>query len=94
VSFGRVRVDLQARTVLVDGEPLHLTPTEFHLLAFLVKREGQPLPVDRIIDMVLQHEEATPTALQVHVSRLRKKLGEDGERIRTVWGIGYRFDGR
>jgi two-component system response regulator MtrA len=92
VVFGTVRVDLEARQVRVAGSPASLTPTEYELLRYFVQREGQALRRERLIDMVLLDDEASETTLRAHISRLRSKLGEDGNRIRTVWGIGYRFD--
>ncbi len=92
LMFGQVHVDLEARTVQVGGVDAALTPTEYELLRYFLKREGEALRRDRLIEMVLLDEDASETTLRAHVSRLRQKLGEDGQRIRTVWGIGYRFD--
>ncbi|MCA9491780.1 MAG: response regulator transcription factor [Myxococcales bacterium] len=91
-AFGQVRIDLGSRNVQVDGVDVRLTPTEFNLLTYLLRRPGQALRSERIIDMVLLTEDASLPALQAQMSRLRRKLGEDGRRIQTVWGIGYRFD--
>ncbi len=90
---GVLSVDLEGRTVSVAGKVPHLTPTEFDLLAYLLHREGRAVRRQQLIDDVLVGEESTETALQTHISRLRRKLGEAGPRISTVWGIGYRFDG-
>jgi DNA-binding response OmpR family regulator len=92
VSFGAVCIDLDARTVTISGETEHLSPTEYALLVYLVERDGRAVRGEQLAEAVLTGEDTTRTALQTHVSRLRRKLGEDGQRIRTVWGIGYRFD--
>ena len=91
-TVGRVRLDLIARQAHVDGETKTLTPTEFSILEFFVKRPNQALRRERIIDSVFRNPDSATEALQTHISRLRKKLGPDGNRIQTVWGIGYRFD--
>ena len=69
-----------------------LTPTEFALLEFFVRRARQALRRERIIDAVFRNPGSATEALQTHISRLRRKLGPDGACIETVWGIGYRFD--
>jgi DNA-binding response OmpR family regulator len=89
---GAVLVDLDARSVSVGGASAHLSPTEFALLAYLLERDGRAVRSEQLIEAVLTGEESTRQALQTHMSRLRKKLHEDGERILTVWGIGYRVD--
>lgn len=91
-EFGAVIVDLSARTVDVGGEPAHLTPTEFKLLEYLLRRQGKAVKREQLIAALVGGEAATEQALQTHISRLRRKLGEDGGRIRTVWGVGYRLD--
>ena len=90
-SFGAVRVDMFSRQVFVDEQPISLTPTEFSLLQFFMDRPRQALRRERIIDSVFRNPDSATEALQTHISRLRKKLGVDGARIETVWGIGYRF---
>lgn len=90
--FGEVEVDFSARTVDVAGRPAHLTPTEFRLLEFLIRQRGRALQRERLLAALTGGEAATAQALQTHISRLREKLGPDGKRIRTVWGIGYRLD--
>ncbi len=89
-SFGEVVLDLGARVVTVAGEVAHLTPTEFRLLEVLVENAGLTVRRDDLI-VILGGQDATEQALQTHVSRLRRKLGSDGERIKTAWGVGYRL---
>ncbi|MCB9596839.1 MAG: response regulator transcription factor [Sandaracinaceae bacterium] len=93
VAVGALRIDLSARAVSVAGEAIELTKVEFDLLAELVRRPGQALTRDALVDRVLDPERmGTARTLDVHMSRLRKKLGVESKRIATVWGIGYRFD--
>lgn len=89
-TLGDVVIDLGARLVTVAGEPAHLTPTEFRLLEILVEHSGLTVLRDDLV-LALGGEDATEQALQTHVSRLRRKLGADGDRIKTAWGVGYRL---
>lgn len=92
VAFGDLRVDFGARLVEVGASPVELTRVEFDLLAALARRPGQALTRQALVDKVLDPERmGTERTLDVHVSRLRKKLGGEGRRIATVWGIGYRL---
>lgn len=91
-NFGTVEVDLGARTVTVSGEEAGLTPTEFKLLEVLLRRHGKAVKREQLIAALNGGDQATEQALQTHISRLRRKLGGDGEKIRTVWGVGYRLD--
>lgn len=91
-EFGTLRIDVPGRQVSVAGCPCLLTPTEFNLLHHLVRRPGQALRREQLVDAVLPNEGSATEALQVHVSRLRRKLGPEGWRLKTVWGIGYRLD--
>jgi DNA-binding response OmpR family regulator len=93
VRSGPLAVDLAARRVEVDGAPVGLTPAELGILMVLAERAGAAISRTELVDAVL--DAANPSAertLDVHVSRLRKKLGAAGERVATVWGIGYRLE--
>lgn len=93
LSVGALRLDLAGRVVEVDGKPVELTKVEFDLLATLARRPGQALTRDALVEKCLDPDRmGTPRTLDVHISRLRKKLGSESARIATVWGIGYRFD--
>ena len=76
-----------------DGADVGLTANEFNVLAFLISRRGSALTRDQIADAALPHDgDRQARTVDSHVSHLRRKLGDAGQRIRTVWGIGYRFD--
>lgn len=93
LSFGPLDLDVDGRRVEVDGEDVALTKVEFDLLAALAKRPGTAVPRDWLAEHVLDPErDGTERTLDVHVSRLRKKLGTAGRQLVTVWGIGYRLD--
>ncbi len=92
-AVGALSIDLSGRRVEVAGQPVELTRVEFDLLAVLARRPGQAITRQALADEVLDPErQGTERTLDVHVSRLRKKLGDEGKRIATVWGIGYRIE--
>jgi len=93
VTVGGLEIDLAGRRVAVDGAPVELTRVEFDLLAALVRRPGQAMSRAALVDRALDPERmGSERTLDVHVSRLRKKLGPEGKRVGTVWGIGYRLE--
>jgi DNA-binding winged helix-turn-helix (wHTH) protein len=88
-------LDLGRKKLRIDGETAALTYREFELLQFLVLREGRTVARTEIIDALwsdADHEVPNERTIDVHVRRLRAKLGEYGEVVRTVRGGGYRFD--
>ena len=88
-------LDLGRKKLRIDGETAPLTYREFELLQFLVLREGRTVSRVEIIDALWsdgEHEVPNERTIDVHVRRLRAKLGEYGEVVRTVRGGGYRFD--
>src|SRR5437016_679707 len=92
LQAGPLRVDLAQHVVTVDGRPTELTPREFELLALLVGNPGRAFARDYLIEKVWGYEAGgSDRTVDTHVLRLRKKLGPVGDRIETVWGIGYRF---
>ncbi|MEA2256216.1 MAG: two-component system, OmpR family, response regulator RegX3, partial [Solirubrobacteraceae bacterium] len=95
VRIGAVEVDAAARTATLDGEPLELTRKEFDLLALLMGQAGSVVTRERLIDEVWDVNWFGSTkTLDVHVSGLRKKLGDDPSDPRylhTVRGVGFRF---
>jgi two-component system response regulator MtrA len=92
-EIGELRVDLAAAEVRVAGHIVELTRVELHLLAALIRRRGNAVTRDWLVANVLDPErDGTVRTLDVHVSRLRKKLG-GAVPIETVWGIGYRLRG-
>lgn len=93
VQIGALRLDKQRREVLVDGAAVALTKVEFELLALLAERPGAAVTRRALVDGALDPDrDGTERTLDVHISRLRKKLG-GAEMIETVWGIGYRLTG-
>jgi DNA-binding response OmpR family regulator len=84
--------DFDAVSILVDGEPVRLTRREFELLRFLVDNRNRVISRDRLLERVWGYERLVETrSVDVHVGRLRAKLGTAGRQIETVVGLGYRF---
>lgn len=80
------------REVKVNGELIDLTRVEFDILALLISRLDKSVSRAQIVERVLDEDsEGGFRTLDVHVSRIRKKLGDAGVHLETVWGIGYRF---
>jgi two-component system response regulator MtrA len=91
---GDVVIDVAGRVVQVGDERVELTRVEFDLLVALARRPGFAVSRAWLADHVLDPErEGGERTLDVHVSRLRKKLGLAGSRVATVWGVGYRLEG-
>ena len=87
-----LRADFDAVAISVDGEPVRLTRREFELLQFLVENRNRVLSRDRLLERVWGYDRSIETrSVDVHVGRLRAKLGATGRQIETVVGLGYRF---
>ena len=88
----RLVADFEAVAVAVDGQPVKLTRREFELLRFLVENRNRVLSRDRLLERVWGYDRFVETrSVDVHVGRLRAKLGAAGSQIETVVGLGYRF---
>jgi DNA-binding response OmpR family regulator len=84
--------DFDAVSVAVDGAQIRLTRREFELLKYLVENRNRVLSRDRLLERVWGYERIVETrSVDVHVGRLRGKLGPAGQQIETVVGLGYRF---
>lgn len=90
----RLRIVPHSRTVLRHGKPIPLTRLEFDLLLYLTQRPRRVLPRRTLMAEVWGIDEPLNSrTVDVHIRRLRDKLGADRPRITTVRGVGYRFDG-
>jgi len=91
LDFGSMVIDPAQRIVTVNGEQVHLTPTEFDLLATLARRPKSVLTREKLLEEVWDWVDASGTrTVDSHVKALRHKLGADT--IRTVHGVGYAFE--
>ena len=93
---GPIQIDVGANQAVLDGEELKLTPTEFRLLRALVERRGNTQSRQQLLEKAWDVEAAVSDRLQtrtvdMHIRRLRTKLGDVGEWVQTVRGFGYRL---
>ena len=92
MQVGGIELDPEVREVQMQGQRLPLTPVEFAILEVLMRRPDAALSRASLCDAAMDPErQGTQRTLDVHMSRLRKKLGAEGWRVQTVWGIGYRI---
>ena len=95
--FGEIEVDLGGRTVKLRGAPLNLTTREFELLHLLIRSRGKVLPRDTILKKVWGYDYyGTSRTIDNFINRLRQKIEDDFDKprfIRTVRGVGYKFEG-
>ena len=93
VKIGSITIDIDRHIVLIDGKEVILTTTEFNLLLNLTERQGRVQSRDRLLKDVwgISHIGDTRT-VDTHITRLRTKLGESGEMIKTVRGFGYKME--
>ncbi len=89
----RLRIDPLARRVEANGELLELTVKEYDLLLLLARHPGRSFSRAYLLDQIWGADyEGGDRSVDTHIVRLRRKLGEVGERIATVWGVGYRYE--
>jgi len=92
-TIGGLLIDENAHYVYVDDQAIDLTPKEFELLLYLVDHEGRALNRDQIVNAVWNYDfYGDMRTVDVHIKNLRLKLGDKGDYIQTVRGIGYRFE--
>ena len=95
LGFGPIKLDPERWTVTVDDEPVELTVKEFRLLQELLEAGGRVVPRDALLERVWgysQELDLNTRTIDVHIGRLRAKLGRAGRLIRTVRNIGYRIE--
>ena len=92
-DLGGIQIDKEGRTVSVDGKPIELSLREYELLLYLVQNENIALSRDKILNNVWNYDYfGDARTIDTHVKKLRSKMGEKGEYIKTVWGMGYKFE--
>lgn len=92
IRNGDVTIDLSGHEVTYRGQRVSLTATEFRILEFLAARPGRVFSRDEIIDAALGNDTAVfDRTVDVHITAIRRKLGDGGEQIETVRGFGYKF---
>ena len=90
---GGIVMDKTAHTVAIDGQNIDLSVREFELLDYFMNNRGIALSRERILDSVWSYDYfGDARTIDTHVKKLRSKMGAKGDYIKTVWGVGYKFE--
>ncbi len=93
VDAGGIVIDKAAHMVKIDGETIDLSFKEFELLSYFVENQGIALSREKILNNVWNYDYfGDARTIDTHVKKLRSKLGEKGNYIKTIWGMGYKFE--
>ena len=93
VNAGGIEIDKVAHQVTIDGEILDLSVKEFELLTYFVENQKIALSREKILHNVWNYDYfGDARTIDTHVKKLRSKLGEKGNYIKTIWGMGYKFE--
>ena len=92
-DYGGIQIDQEGRTVTVDGKTIELSLREYELLVYLVNNENIALSRDKILNNVWNYDYyGDSRTIDSHVKKIRHKLGKKGKYIKTIRGIGYKFE--
>lgn len=92
-NYGGIQIDKEGRTVSVDGKLIELSLREYELLAYLVENENIALSRDKILNNVWNYDYyGDSRTIDSHVKKIRHKLGKKGKYIKTIRGVGYKFE--
>ena len=93
LEAGGIRINKTAHQATLDGEPLELSYKEFELLTYFLENQGIALSREKILNNVWNYDYfGDARTIDTHVKKLRSKMGEKGEYIKTIWGMGYKFE--
>ena len=93
LSAGGIVINKSAHSVSIDGQPVDLSYKEFELLTYFLENKGIALSREKILNNVWNYDYfGDARTIDTHVKKLRSKMGEKGELIKTIWGMGYKFD--
>ena len=93
ISAGGIVIDKAAHLATVDGKPMELSVKEFELLTYFLENQGIALSREKILNSVWNYDYfGDARTIDTHVKKLRSKMGDKGEYIKTVWGMGYKFE--
>ena len=93
IDVGGIHIDKTAHQVSVDGKPVDLSYKEFELMTYFAENQGIALSREKILNNVWNYDYfGDARTIDTHVKKLRSKLGEKGEYIKTIWGMGYKFE--
>ena len=93
MEAGGIELNKSAHRVLIDGVDVELSYKEFELLAYFIENKGLALSREKILNNVWNYDYfGDARTIDTHVKKLRSKLGEKGDYIKTIWGMGYKFE--
>ena len=93
LSAGGIEVDKSAHIVTIDGKEVDLSFKEFELLVYFMENQGIALSREKILNSVWNYDYfGDARTIDTHVKKLRSKLGDKGEMIKTIWGLGYKLE--
>ena len=93
MNVGGIEINKAAHQVTIDGKPIELSYKEFELLTYFVENQGIALSRENILNNVWNYDYfGDARTIDTHVKKLRSKLGEKGDYIKTIWGMGYKFE--
>ena len=93
LELGGIKIDKSAHEVTIDGKSVELSFKEFELLTYFMENNGIALSREKILNNVWNYDYyGDARTIDTHVKKLRSKLGEKGDLIRTIWGMGYKFE--
>lgn len=93
LSAGGIVINKSAHSVSIDGHPVDLSYKEFELLTYFLENKGIALSREKILNNVWNYDYfGDARTIDTHVKKLRSKLGDKGVYIKTIWGMGYKFD--
>lgn len=93
LSAGGIVIDKAAHLATVDDKPMDLSFKEFELLTYFLENQGIALSREKILNSVWNYDYfGDARTIDTHVKKLRSKMGDKGEYIKTVWGMGYKFE--
>lgn len=93
INIGGICVDQSAHEVKIDGKAIDLSVKEFELLTYFLTNKGVALSREKILNNVWNYDYfGDARTIDTHVKKLRSKMGEKGDYIKTIWGMGYKFE--
>lgn len=93
IEYGGITIDKAAHVVSIDGNPIDLSYKEFELLTYFMENKGIALSREKILNSVWNYDYfGDARTIDTHVKKLRSKLGDKGDLIKTVWGMGYKLE--
>ena len=92
-EVGGIKIDKASHEVIIDGKPVDLSVKEFELLLYFMTNRGIALSREKILNNVWNYDYfGDARTIDTHVKKLRAKMGSKGDLIKTIWGIGYKFE--